>query len=358
MLGRPRQLGTKFFLLCPYSTSQPSWSSSSLSLWLDWHHIYTHTHSHSPASLMVFHIRGNTTPTGSIEKDLCSLAFPRAYSHQLRSHAFFFAQVCGYESTLTIQAKDNNTCQLSLSLCFSPVVIRGFICPAHQPFLFCDTPNAHPRITEIQYCRVFFFFQEFETFWNVLCGGPLLVYMLPRCDINTRSIIFAFITWLRLKNSSAVKFFFKWRNKWCDPVEKTEGNVLSVVGKQNKIKGKRRRRRREDAGVDGRKCIKSSNGPPSREYIEDESLREEHRRSILFFCQMVIVTLSWLAGLVCWIITETVVFLCIRHTPKHTHKSKNNGILCCTPNLLYFFTSPFVLFFNPFTNFCLVYSFF
>ena len=357
MHGRPRQLGTKFFLLCPLIRPLNRLVLHLLFPCDSTGITYTHAHSHSPASLMVFHIRGNTTPTGSIEKDLCSLAFPRAYSHQLRSHAFFFAQICGYESTLTIQAKDNNTCQLSLSLCFSPAVIRGFICPAHQPFLFCDTPNAHPRIIVIQYCRVLFFSR---------------VWTIPECALRWAIVsLYASTMWYKYKvhyicvyymiafeKFQRCKIFWKWRNKWCDPLEKTEGNAPSVLGKKNKIKGKRRRRRREDAGVDGRKCIKSSNGPPSREYIEDESLREEHRRSILFFCQMVIVTLSWLAGLVCWIITETVVFLCIRHTPKHTHKSKNNGILCCTPNLLYFFTSPFVLFFNPFTNFCLVYSFF
>ena len=32
-----------FLAVPPYSTSQPSCSSSSLSLWLDWHHIYTRT---------------------------------------------------------------------------------------------------------------------------------------------------------------------------------------------------------------------------------------------------------------------------------------------------------------------------
>jgi hypothetical protein len=70
--GRPRQLGTKFFLWVsyspprPHSTSQPSCSFSSV--WLDWHH------THSP-SFCVCVCQGNTTPTRfcmRIIEDLCT----------------------------------------------------------------------------------------------------------------------------------------------------------------------------------------------------------------------------------------------------------------------------------------------
>jgi hypothetical protein len=66
-------------------------------------------------------------------------------------------------------------------------------------------------------------------------------------------------------------------------------------------------------------------------------------------------SLGWLAaGLVCWIITETVVFLCTRHTPKHTHK--NMGIMGYMLYVTSYFLLPpfrfvFSYFFYPFTKF-------
>ena len=167
--GRPRQLGTKFFLWVSYiqpliSFPSPSFDLSTILFFFFFFLLLDSTGiTHSP-SFCVWRFcphQGNTTPTGSAYRRFVHSSFRASSAASFTcafGRTFFFAHL------LTRQR------QYHMPLCFSAV--RGFICPAF--------PVMMNQMSGRSLCKILqpssFFFPGVWKFRNVLCGGLLLNY--------------------------------------------------------------------------------------------------------------------------------------------------------------------------------------